>query len=185
MQGIEIGIRAAVCTTFRLCLAAALLAMTISSTVSAQVDGPRDTLRLYGPGGPLPAMKEAAATFSRLRGVQLEVTGGPTPQWLEKAKSDADIIFSGAENMMTDYIGQLKDAPAGQIDVATVDPLYLRPSAILVRPGNPRHIRRFEDMLRPGLKILAVQGAGQTGLWEDMAGRTGDVSIVRALRRRS
>ncbi len=161
-----------------------MLLVVFSSAVSAQVtSGARDTLHVYGPGGPLPAMKEAAAEFSRLRGVQVEVVGGPTPQWLEKAKSDADIIFSGAEHMMTDFIGQLKDAPAGKIDVATVDPLYLRPAAILVRPGNPKHIRRFEDLLRSGVKILTVQGAGQTGMWEDMAGRTGDISIVRALRR--
>lgn len=42
---------------------------------------------------------------------------------------------------MTDFIGQQEDAPAGKIDVATVDPLYLRPAAILVRPGNPKRIR--------------------------------------------
>ena len=172
-------------STGRPCLTAAVLVLAFASAVSAQVapGPPRDTLDIYGPGGPLPAMKEAAAEFSRLRGVQLEVVGGPTPQWIEKAKSDADIIFSGAEHMMTDFIAQLKDAPAGKIDVATVDPLYIRPAAILVRPGNPKHVRRFEDLLRPGLKILAVQGAGQTGMWEDMAGRTGDISIVRALRR--
>lgn len=163
---------------------ALLLVAAFSSSAAGQViSAPRDTLHVYGPGGPLPAMKEAAAEFSRIRGVTVEVVGGPTPQWLEKAKSDADIIFSGAENMMTDFIGQLKDAPAGKIDVATVDPLYIRPSAILVRPGNPKHIRRFEDLLRPGLKTLVVQGAGQTGMWEDMAGRTGNIAIVRALRR--
>ena len=162
----------------------ALLALAFSSAVSAQITSRApDTLHVYGPGGPLPAMKEAAAEFSRLHGVQVEVTGGPASQWLERAKSDADIIFSGAENMMTDFIGQLKDAPGGKIDVASVDPLYLRPAAILVRPGNPRHIRRFEDLLKPGIRILVVQGAGQTGMWEDMAGRTGDISIVRALRR--
>ena len=171
-------------STGRPCLAAAMLAVALAPGVAAQVTpGPRDTLHAYGPGGPLPAMKEAAAEFSRLRGVQVEVVGGPTTQWLEKAKSDADIIFSGAEHMMTDFIAQLKDAPAGQIDVATVDPLYIRPAAILVRPGNPKRIRRFEDLLRPGVKILAVQGAGQTGMWEDMAGRTGDIAVVRALRR--
>jgi len=160
-----------------------VLAVALTSTVSGQVTPVRDTLHVYGPGGPLPAMKEAGAEFSRRRGVVVEVVGGPTPQWLEKAKADADVIFSGAEHMMTDYIGQLKDAPAGKIDVATVDPLYIRPSAILVRPGNPKRIRRFEDLLKPGLKVLAVQGAGQTGMWEDMAGRTGDISVVRALRR--
>lgn len=163
---------------------AALLVIALPLAASAQLHaGARDTLYVYGPGGPLPAMKDAAAEFSRRHGVQVEVVGGPTPQWLGKAKMDADVIFSGAEHMMTDYISQLKDGSAGRIDTATVDPLYIRPSVILVRPGNPRHIRRFEDLLRPGIRILAVQGAGQTGMWEDMAGRTGDISIVRALRK--
>ncbi len=164
-------------------LTAATLALGVSLPASAQSTSRVDTLRVYGPGGPLPAMKEAAAAFSRLHGVPVEVVGGPTPQWLDKAKADADVIFSGAEHMMTDFIGQLKDASAGKIDTATVDPLYLRPSAILVRPGNPKRIRTFEDLLKPGVRILAVQGAGQTGMWEDMAGRTGDISIVRTIRR--
>ena len=54
---------------------------------------------------------------------------------------------------------------------------------MLVRPGNPRRIHRFEDLLRPGIKVLVVQGAGQNGLWEDVAGRTGDIGIVRQFRR--
>ena len=148
-----------------------------------------ETLFVYGPGGPLPAMKEAAAAFERLHGVHVAIAGGPTPQWLAMARGNADIIFSGAEHMMTDYVKQLGDTaggtgvPAGRIDEATIDPLYLRPVAMLVRPGNPKHIRRFEDLLRPGIKVLVVQGAGQTGLWEDVAGRTGDIRIVRAFRR--
>ena len=59
----------------------------------------------------------------------------------------------------------------------------VRPAAILVRPGNPLKIRDLPDLARPGVKVLVVQGAGQTGLWEDMAGRDGDVGLVRALRR--
>jgi accessory colonization factor AcfC len=146
-----------------------------------------ETLFVYGPGGPLPAMKEAAAAFGRQSGVQVAVTGGPTPQWLVKARVDADVIFSGAENMMTDFVQQLGDTAGGgphpgRIDEATIRPLYLRPVAILVRPGNPKRIARFEDLLRPGTKVLVVQGAGQTGLWEDVAGRTGDIGVVRAFR---
>ncbi len=166
------------------------LAFVMTSAVSAQVaSSARDTIHVYGPGGPLPAIKEAAGVFSRLRSIQVEVTGGPTPQWLVKARSDADVIFSGAENMMTDYVRQLGDTSGGQgakpgrIDESTVVPLYLRPVAILVRPGNPKRIRRFEDLLRPSIKVLVVQGAGQNGLWEDVAGRTGDISVVRAFRR--
>ena len=116
------------------------------------------------------------------------VTGGPTPPWLERARNDADVVFSGAENMMTDYIKQLADTAGGRgprpwrIDESTIVPLYLRPVVMLVHPGNPKRIRRFEDLLRPGMKGLVVQGAGQNGLWEDVAGRTGDIRVVHAFR---
>lgn len=170
--------------TVRLQFVAPLIALSaFAAGSSAQTPPPEaqpaETLFVYGPGGPLPAMKEAADSFSRRHGIAVVVTGGPTPQWLEKAKSDADVIFAGSEHMMTDFI-RLMD---GRIDTATVDPLYLRPSAILVRPGNPRRIERFEDLLRSGVRVLVVQGAGQTGMWEDMAGRRGDIEVVRSLRR--
>ncbi len=138
----------------------------------------QETLSLYGPGGPYPAMREAAAAFGQARGVRLEVTAGPTGKWLDKAKGDADLIFSGAENMMTDFV----KAMDGRIDEASITPLYLRPSAILVRPGNPKGIKGVADLFKPGLKVLVVQGAGQNGLWEDVAGRKGDIRSVKALR---
>ena len=152
------------------------------------VRAPSETLFVYGPGGPLPAMKDAAAAFERAHGVAVQVTGGPTTPWLARARNDADVVFSGAENMMTDYIKQLadtadgRDPHPGRIDESTIVPLYLRPVAMLVRPGNPKRIRRFEDLLRPGMKVLVVQGAGQNGLWEDVAGRTGDIRVVHAFR---
>lgn len=154
----------------------AAIALVLGLTAGAMAE---DVLRAYGPGGPLPAMKEAAAEFGKLYGVTVEVTAGPTGNWLTKAKQDADLIFSGAEYMMTDFIKAME----GRIDEATVESLYLRPSAILVRPGNPKNIRRFEDLLKPSTKVLVVQGAGQAALWEDMAGRKGDIRTVRALRK--
>lgn len=142
-----------------------------------------DTLHVYGPGGPLPAMEEAAAEFGRVHGIVVDVTGGPTSGWLDKAKRDADVIFSGSEHMMTDFIRQLESGTAGRIVEATVTPMYLRASAILVRKGNPKNVRTFPDLTRPGVKVLVVQGAGQSGMWEDIAGRTGDIDVVRAFRR--
>lgn len=41
-------------------------------------------------------------------------------------------------------------APEPQLSHREVTPLYRRPRATLVRPGNPRRIRAFEDLLRPG-----------------------------------
>ena len=137
------------------------------------------TLNVYGPGGPAPAMKEAAKSFGAMHKVEVNVTAGPTPQWADKAKQDADVVFSGAENMMSDFAKALP----GAFDLKEAEPLYLRPVAILVRPGNPKHIQGFRDLLTPGIKVMAVAGAGQTGLWEDVAGRTGEIALVRAFRK--
>ena len=52
-----------------------------------------DVLYLYGPGGPAPAMKEAAEAFGKANNIRLEVTAGPTGQWLAKAKADAQAIY--------------------------------------------------------------------------------------------
>lgn len=156
----------------RTLLAALVIILAAGGTQAAE------TLHVYGPGGPLPAMREAAAAFGRSRNVEVQVVGGPTGIWLERAKGDADLIFSGSETMMTDFI----IAMSGRIDPTTVQPLYLRPSVILVRPGNPRRIAGLEDLMKPGHRVLVVNGAGQNGVWEDMAGRTGEIGKVRALR---
>jgi accessory colonization factor AcfC len=124
-------------------------------------------------------MKEAAKRFGALHNIEVNVTAGPTGQWVMQAKQDADVIFSGAENMMSDFAKALP----GAFDLKDAEPLYLRPAAILVRPGNPKRISGFRDLLTPGVKVMAVAGAGQTGLWEDVAGRTGDIAVVRAFRK--
>lgn len=156
-----------------------VLAFTLPLLAQAPAGGP--TLHVYGPGGPAPAMKEAAEAFGARKGVAVEVTAGPTPAWKEKALKDADLIFSGSEYMMTDFVQ--RDLP-GLLAPEAVHTLYLRPSAILVRPGNPKGIHGIRDLLRPGLRVMVVQGAGQLGLWEDVVGRTGDVALVRAFRKR-
>lgn len=135
-------------------------------------------LHVYGPGGPAPAMKDAAAAFEQKTGTVVEVTAGPPAVWLPAAKENADLIFSGSETMMSDFVTAMSD----QLTADAPTPLYLRPMAMLVRPGNPHHIRRFTDLLKPGLKVLVVNGAGQNGVWEDVAGRTGDIRQVEALR---
>ena len=139
----------------------------------------QDTINVYGPGGPGPAMQEAAKAFGAANQITVNVSAGPTGQWVEKAKQDADVVFSGAENMFTDFAKALP----GAFDLVDAQPMYLRPVAILVRPGNPKRIRGFRDLLAPGVKVLTVAGAGQTGLWEDVAGRTGDIGMVRAFRK--
>lgn len=154
-------------------LAASLL-LSMASIGLAQAE----TLHVYGPGGPAPAMKELASAFSKEKGITVEVTAGPTGKWVEKAKQDADVIFSGSENMMLDFGKALE----GQLQVESVEPLYLRPSAILVRKGNPKNITGLRDIAKPGMKVIVTEGAGQVGMWEDVAARSGDLALLKGFR---
>lgn len=126
-------------------------------------------LHVYGPGGPLGPMEECAKIFSQEKGVEVKVTAGPTPKWIDQAKQDADLIFGGAEYMLTDFILKYP----GLVDEKTRTSLYIRPAGILVRKGNPKKIRSMADLTKPGVKIVDVNGAGQLGLWEDLAGAQG------------
>lgn len=156
-----------------------LVALSLVSLMLAGTSAWAETVvRAFGPGGPAPAMKEAADVFGKRSNVRVDVVAGPTNEWLGNAKSEADVIYSGSEVMMTDFV----TAMAGQIAEETLTPLYLRPAAVLVRPGNPKNIRAFSDLFSRDLKLLVVNGAGQQGLWEDMARRTGDIAKVKALR---
>ena len=155
-----------------------ILVVVLGSIGAARASA-EDVLRVYGSEGPSPAIHEAATAFQDYSDVKTEVVSGPVNQWVDQAKADADVIFCSAEYMMSDLIraGEL------QIDPSSVTPLYMRPSAILVRPGNPKGIRDFPDLLRPGMRVMVVTGSGQTGLWEDMAGKRGDVQTIRQFRR--
>lgn len=51
-----------------------------------------------------------------------------------------------------------------------------------MRPGNSKHIKGFRDILASGVKVMAVAGAGQNGLWKYVAGRTGNIGLLRAFR---
>ena len=156
-------------------LRSTILMLILAATI---VTASAEALKVYGPGGPLPPIKEAAEIFGKAHDVTIDVVAGPTPQWIDQAKKDADLIFSGSETMMTDFVRMFE----GRIDTVDVVPLYLRASAILVRPGNPGGIHGLKDLFAPGRKVLVVNGAGQNGLWEDMAGHLGDIASVKALR---
>ena len=69
-----------------------------------------------------------------------------------------------------------------------VQPIYLRPAIIAVKAGNPKGITGFDDLLADGVKIVVTEGAGVgntsgTGVWEDIAGRTGNLDDVVGMRR--
>ncbi|GAC1422694.1 MAG: AcfC family putative adhesin [Flavisolibacter sp.] len=126
-----------------------------------------DTLYVYGPGGPQAAMADCAAVFSKKMSVLVKVIAGPEAKWIEQAKQNADLVYGGAEYMLT----QFKMQHPGLMDSTTRTELYKRAAGILVRPGNPKQIMTLKDLTKPGINILEITGAGQLGMWEDVAGK--------------
>ena len=176
-------------TCRRSILAAALGTVLVGPAVAHEVADPsikreaRDgVVRLYGAGGPDTAFKKVAASFTAETGIKVEVTGGPEPSWSRKAQADADIIWGTAEE---DMVALLETYTTFAWADAT--PIYIRPAIIAVRKGNPKGIHDFEDLLKPGMRLVVTEGAGVantsgTGVWEDVAGRTGSLEDVKRFR---
>ncbi len=140
-------------------------------------------VRLYGAGGPDTAFKKVAALFHRETGIDVEVTGGPEPTWSKKAQADADILWGTAEEDITALLETYKNFAWDN-----VRPIYIRPTVIAVKKGNPKGIRGFEDLLKDGVRIVVTEGAGVantsgTGTWEDVAGRAGSLDDIKRFRK--
>jgi len=98
-------------------------------------------------------MKECAHVFLETTGIKASVTMGTPDQWIDRARQAADLIYGGAEYMMTDFIA----AYPGMVDEATATNLHTREVGIIVRPGNPAGIRALADLGRDNIRILNVE----------------------------
>ena len=145
---------------------------------------PKDGIvRFYGAGGPHTAFKKVANVWEKKTGKRIEIIAGPERKWSAKAQADADILWGTSEQSMTAFLETYKTFSSDQ-----VEPIYIRPTIIAVKSGNPKNIKRFEDLLKDGVKIVVTEGAGVsntsgTGTWEDVAGRLGRLEDIRAFRR--
>lgn len=124
---------------------------------------------VYGPGGPAPVLQKLAKEFNAPNSEKIIIQAGPTSSWIEEAKMKADIIFAGNSSMMDTFVTSL----GNKIDPAQIQVLNMRQAGIIVRPNNPKKIKAFKDLLKSGIKVMVVNGAGQVGLYEDMALKNG------------
>ena len=154
------------------------LLLSLGSLGATEV-GAQEVLKVYGPIGPAPAIEQAALVFGNRHDVEVEVIAGPPDKWLEQARTAADLLFTSDEFMMAELIrtGQVL------IDESSVEPLYMRPSVILVRPGNPKGIQDFPDILKPGVRVMMVNRSGAAGMWREMVSKVASIDALRGLRR--
>ena len=71
-------------------LASAWLFIT---TIAAHAQS-KDTLFVYGPGGPQAPMEECAKLCTNQTGIPVKVIAGPETKWIDQAKRNADVIFA-------------------------------------------------------------------------------------------
>lgn len=153
-------------------------ALGVVGTLTLQASA-QEVLHLYGPLGLNPAIKEAADIFAARHGVGVEVASGALSEWREDVKKNGDLVYCTGEFIMSDFVRN-KEAPVYERSLAR---LYVRPSFMLVRPDNPKDIRDFPDLLRPGMKVMLVNGSGLSGLWENMTGRLQSLQNLVALQK--
>lgn len=134
---------------------------------------------IYSSDALAPILTELARQFSERTGEKITVISGPFSQWLEKAQQNADIIFASSSSMMDSFIRMMPE----QLDYEDVRVLNIRRAGIIVRPNNPKRIQRFQDLTRDGMNIMIINGAGQLGLYEDMALKSGDRTVLVRLRK--
>lgn len=145
---------------------------------------PQDgVVKLYGAGGPHTAFQKVADAWTRKTGKRVVIIAGPEHTWSAKAQTDADILWGTSEQSMTAFLDTYKTFSSKQ-----VEPIYIRPTIIAVKKGNPKNIKRFEDLLEDGVKIVVTEGGegantSGTGTWEDVAGRLGRLEDIRSFRR--
>ena len=152
---------------------------TDTNTTSAQ-DG---VISLYGAGGPHTAFIRIGKLFTEETGVEVNVHFGPESKWTDDAQKNADILWGTSEQSMTAFLETYKAFKSKD-----VEPIYIRKAVIAVQKGNPKGIEGFDDLIKEGMKVVVVEGAGVyntsgTGVWEDVAGRTGSLSDIQKLRK--
>lgn len=101
-----------------------------------------------------------------------------------RCQKNADILFGASEQSALAIIRDHKDS----FSEKDIQPLYLRKSILLVKKGNPKNIRSIDDLTRPGIGVIVNDGGGTsntsgTGVWEDIAGRKGNIETVAAIRK--
>lgn len=79
-----------------------------------------DTVYVYGPGGPQAAMEKCANVFSKKMSMPVKVVAGTEAKWIEQAKQNADMVFGGAEYMLTQFKMQHPGLTAMPLPISTM-----------------------------------------------------------------
>jgi len=132
-------------------------------------------LHVFSAGAVAPPLQEAVAAFERLNGVVVRFTAGKPENLLKSIAltRSGDVVSSGAE-----YVHDEAE-DRGLLVPGTRRSLGLRRSVIIVPEGNPRGIKRLEDLAEPGVRVGTATSGCLKGVWDDVCSKAGLIEAIR------
>ena len=140
------------------------------------------SLHVYSAGAVAPPLQEALSVFEKKENLTCRFTAGK-PEALLKAirlRKGGDIISAGSE-----YVHDEAE-DIGVLLKGTRRSLGYRRSVIITQCGNPKGLKRLEDLCEPGVRVGTATGGCLKGVGTTSAeGRThrADSSTHRGARR--
>jgi len=135
-----------------------------------------DGLLVYSAGAVAPPLQYALNAFDRKEGIESRFVAGK-PENLLKAialNRKGDVMSCGAE-----YVHDEAE-DRGLFKAGTRRSLGYRRSVLIVPEGNPRGIRRLEDLAEPDVRVGIAVGGCLKGVWDDVCSKAGIIEAVRA-----
>ncbi|GAB3710890.1 molybdate ABC transporter substrate-binding protein [Mariniluteicoccus flavus] len=126
-----------------------LLACVVALLASACTPAPATSLRVYAAASLQQVFTELAELYSRETGTSVELSFGGSADLLTQLTNGApgDVLATADESTM----GRARTAK-----LVTDEPVVVATNTLViaVQPGNPRGVRAYADLARPGLALV-------------------------------
>ena len=133
------------------------------------------SLHVYSAGAVAPPLQDALVVFERGESVTCRFTAGK-PEALLKAirlRKEGDVISCGSE-----YVHDEAE-DIGTLIKDTRKSLGCRRSVIITQEGNPKGIKRLDDLCEPGIRVGTATGGCLKGVWDDICSKAGLTERIR------
>jgi accessory colonization factor AcfC len=134
-----------------------------------------DGLLVYSAGAVAPPLQHALNEFDRREGLESRFVAGKPENLLNAIAVTAkgDVMSCGAE-----YVHDEAE-DRGLFKAGTRRSLGYRRSVLVVQEGNPRGIKKLEDLTEPGVRIGIAVGGCLKGVWDGVCSKGGVIEAVR------
>lgn len=133
------------------------------------------SLHVYSAVAVAPPLQEALAVFESREDIRCRFTDGKPEALLQAIRytKEGDVISCGAE-----YVHDEAE-DIGVLAKGTRRSLGYRRSVLITQVGNPKRIRKLEDLCEQGIRIATATGGRLKGVWDDVCSKAGLIEEIR------